>query len=722
MDKLLKPSLVRDFFLLVVLTAFAGFVFTDDLASRSSLYWDNGQFYSFFWNQLDSLNRFGEFAWWFPANQGGWPAYYYSILGDLPILTPGFAVLGSVSWLMGQLGLRPDSFYGFYLVYFAYLVPLMANLGAYLVGRQLLKSRAALAFAMILFAFSPGMMLNMSDVGFLEPLAYSLYFFAAWIYFLRHPGEKKAFYNLAFTVCLLALSIGYPFILWNALFVPMMLLLTTFVPLKNWQLVLSAVKSRSWKEWGMLAGLSLLCALPAVITFTQTGELIRSTLGQQFYDIRTMNMGNPLEFLLVSLPHFGFEWVRKGWTVLPGLQGYHISSIYMGLLVLPLAVAALIYAGRVFRFRMLLVLVFLFGVATLSAHSPLFNLLMKAVRPFQSQNHYSDLLFRGGSFQVFILLAAMGFEFLILRRSTRIRSVLPWLVLANTAVCTLIYIATFGEGVLGESSFGLMVFLSVVLLVSFLWIKQSKKVSVFGVTGLLLITLIDVGTFNYISMRKTVETSSRVAVRPEQMAPGSTGIMPMGDYADSILVLKPLYEMRKAGMPLSNLEKFRIYTKARLDTGDSLEQRVQRETKLFQEKSPVTGAILLDASVADLAEFKPFLMAGDEPANATLSLDFQSYNELKLRVDSSKPGLLFIGDGFSPYWKAQVNGEPVPIARALFNFKAIPLPAGASQVELRFSPPLVPWAIAGAYAALIFLFFRCVFLNIKSFKPFAKKP
>jgi uncharacterized membrane protein YfhO len=62
---------------------------------------------------------------------------------------------------------------------------------------------------------------------------------------------------------------------------------------------------------------------------------------------------------------------------------------------------------------------------------------------------------------------------------------------------------------------------------------------------------------------------------------------------------------------------------------------------------------------------------------------------------------LFVKDAYCRYWSAKVNGVPVPICRALGNFKALPVPAGPSEVWLRFAPPWVGWAVLLRYAAIL---------------------
>jgi hypothetical protein len=78
-------------------------------------------------------------------------------------------------------------------------------------------------------------------------------------------------------------------------------------------------------------------------------------------------------------------------------------------------------------------------------------------------------------------------------------------------------------------------------------------------------------------------------------------------------------------------------------------------------------------------------------------------NGVTASVDLATPGLMTIAQSHSPHWRAWVNGSPVPVYRANHAFQAVMLPAGLSQVELRYVDPgfTAGLAISGATAALL---------------------
>ena len=61
-------------------------------------------------------------------------------------------------------------------------------------------------------------------------------------------------------------------------------------------------------------------------------------------------------------------------------------------------------------------------------------------------------------------------------------------------------------------------------------------------------------------------------------------------------------------------------------------------------------------------------------------------NDVRAKVVTDGPMLLVLNDRWYPGWKATVEGAPAPVLRANGVFRAVPVPAGVSDVELRFEP------------------------------------
>jgi hypothetical protein len=61
-------------------------------------------------------------------------------------------------------------------------------------------------------------------------------------------------------------------------------------------------------------------------------------------------------------------------------------------------------------------------------------------------------------------------------------------------------------------------------------------------------------------------------------------------------------------------------------------------------------------------------------------------NSVELRVDSPVAGWLVLSDVYYPGWRARLDGQPVPLRRANYTFRAVSVPAGEHTVEMLFAP------------------------------------
>ena len=84
---------------------------------------------------------------------------------------------------------------------------------------------------------------------------------------------------------------------------------------------------------------------------------------------------------------------------------------------------------------------------------------------------------------------------------------------------------------------------------------------------------------------------------------------------------------------------------------------------------------------------------------------------LRVDIESSQPGLLFVSENHLPGWKAgwtaaggPSRAEPLPIVRAHQAFLGIPVPAGSGILELAYRPASVRWGLAISAFAWLTLF------------------
>ena len=84
--------------------------------------------------------------------------------------------------------------------------------------------------------------------------------------------------------------------------------------------------------------------------------------------------------------------------------------------------------------------------------------------------------------------------------------------------------------------------------------------------------------------------------------------------------------------------------------------------------------------------------SGELDGSETVVITIYEPDEMRLEVESPGAATLVLAEAWHPGWRATVNGEPAPLWRANLVFRALPLPAGASDVRLVFAPEL--WRIA----------------------------
>ncbi len=82
-----------------------------------------------------------------------------------------------------------------------------------------------------------------------------------------------------------------------------------------------------------------------------------------------------------------------------------------------------------------------------------------------------------------------------------------------------------------------------------------------------------------------------------------------------------------------------------------------------------------------------------------VAIGYAHYGSMGLTVSSPSPQLLVITQNWYDAWAATVNGESVDVLRAYGSFKAIPVPAGESEVILEYHSPRFrtgAWVTAGS--------------------------
>jgi len=82
-----------------------------------------------------------------------------------------------------------------------------------------------------------------------------------------------------------------------------------------------------------------------------------------------------------------------------------------------------------------------------------------------------------------------------------------------------------------------------------------------------------------------------------------------------------------------------------------------------------------------------------------------SENEIVLAAHAERAGYLVLSEVWFPGWLATVNGEPAPVWRANYPFRALPVPAGELEVRLWYAP--ASWRRGLALFGVGILLFAC---------------
>jgi hypothetical protein len=68
--------------------------------------------------------------------------------------------------------------------------------------------------------------------------------------------------------------------------------------------------------------------------------------------------------------------------------------------------------------------------------------------------------------------------------------------------------------------------------------------------------------------------------------------------------------------------------------------------------------------------------------------------EVIVDLDASSAGLLVLSDPWYPGWKAELDGQPIPIRRANLHFRAVEVPGGLHQVKFVYDPKILKMGAA----------------------------
>lgn len=167
-----------------------------------------------------------------------------------------------------------------------------------------------------------------------------------------------------------------------------------------------------------------------------------------------------------------------------------------------------------------------------------------------------------------------------------------------------------------------------------------------------------------------------------------------GDIAPLVVGLDPVYEdsrVRVLERPSAFPRAWLVHSARQVGPGQAL---------------PLLADGAVDPRQEALLEQSPPTLEPAEPG-VTETATFSRYeaDRLELNVTASSAALLMLSEIWDPGWSATVNGQPAPVLEVNHMFRAVPVPAGDSSVELRYDAPwLLPsLAISLASALVVFV-------------------
>lgn len=666
-------------------------------AWRGVLYHDTLHAFSYFADNLDSLNRFGEPAWWSPNITAGMPGYFYGMLGQPNLARPAFVAIGAIAWALGQVGVRLPSALPLYAFQFGFLIPAIFLLGTWLVARQVFRTRTAVFYVLAVAAVSPGILVNLSDPGVLENSGYALLCTAALLRFVGRP-TRRSFAILVAAALLLSVGASQ-MVLATAAPLLVALAVTLVACTRSTRRALRAIPPAH-----ALVALALLAAtaLPSALAYQQQhGEIVHADLGRSLdYSYGELKSGNPLQFLVASVPGVGFDWdVYKQPAAGPPAEygirtlqwGQEIGNNYLGLLATPLAAIGLVAGRRRVRVPLFVMVMISATVFVMYGASPAFAPFLVALSPLRTLNHFGDLLYGGGAFLLVLFAAGLGLETLERRRDW-LRRTARWFPLWSVVALAGYRAWAEPPSVLLACAIAASAGFAVLFWLAARAVRPARARALLA--GVVVLSLVDVSTLAFLFLRGIHGGAGPVDESRFGRSIGDDGVVTTR--LARVFMLRETKHLAESELPVESLPFRAGFCAAAAEDGP-----ITPEQLAAGFGGPAPGRRVVLRPDADAA---PVLAAfAAEPARCEIEFGRGNgrYNAVRLPVRAAQPALVFFRDGYAPEWQATVNGAPVPILRAFGAFKAVAVPAGESVVDLRYAPPGVGISLAVAYAIVL---------------------
>lgn len=138
-----------------------------------------------------------------------------------------------------------------------------------------------------------------------------------------------------------------------------------------------------------------------------------------------------------------------------------------------------------------------------------------------------------------------------------------------------------------------------------------------------------------------------------------------------------------------------------------------------QEMAALSTSDLRHTAIVD-KRFADDLPASITPADSTqtqsIRLTQYTPSTVTYQINAQQPGVVVLSDIYYPHgWRAMLDDQEIPIARANYVLRSVAVPAGQHQLQLSFHPSSVQTTETIAFIALGIILLSCVLLLLSPF-------
>jgi hypothetical protein len=677
---------------------------------------------AFFTTSMHSLRLEGDLAWWNPSSHTGYAQYFQAFASPL---APSWGHIVFIAWshlvvVLASIGIVIPE-YVQYLVVNYVVLPFLAFLAFAWFCSLVLRTRAAVALALVVYVLSGIGLWNSAWFYFQEPFSF-FFLLGATIAFLQRPTPPRGLVCLAAALVQLA-SLNY-WTVYNLFFFA--IVAGTYAAAHRNQVARAGVRLRAWRAarpraFGLAAAAFSLvliawAALILAVMLEQSGSYVRwvytmDDAVQRIVEMRryTTELFNPS--------------LERALERYPILNQMH-NARYLGIALLPLIVIGILSKPSR-RARWLLAASALTFVVCLGV--PFLVLAWKAI-PFMDRiqhlfyvySHYWQLLLA--------MLAAVGLDAILHAPSSATRRMALWVVglcvagsAATLAILGILSARFPTRDVDLEANLHAALVLGLVTAILFRALRTPNRSEMRWAVAVLFIVMVSdlAWYFHHASRVDMAFTMQRwgesVRLSPEQQrAMGAAWGAP--DPARGFRAGLDDY------MPIKNdfwpVNQFMVPRWMNLGMVPVIDKYVRSNPPiLFYRDAVAADAEILapgnfDPAVLDrrlhLSGVPPTGAAGSPPVSEGFSYRWTQwlYNEFRLAVTAPSDGWLMIRQLYDPAWRVSVDGRDVRPSQANRIDMAIPIAKGEHDVRWEYRPlsRRLYWPVAILLEAIVAVF------------------